>query len=261
MILPGDLRYYVSEKYFSGEITPLRIVELYEIELITTDWGISIINGQEYPHKNGNLLVAIPGDKRCTKNKFECHSVKFMPDENDDIIPYLKELAGVTQMAETGKIEKIFNEIYGISLRNQAGKSLYLDAKIRELTAVIYQNIHTFSRDVKYKRYVKSISLCTKFIQKNSDKHLSLRELAATVSLSPSFFHSVFKGVTGKTPYEYLTECRIGKAELLLGNSALSIEEISAECGFSSRQYFDTVFKKQIGKTPSEYRKTMEVII
>ena len=261
MLLLGDSRYYVSEKYFMGEITPLRSVELYEIELITTDYGTSIINGQEYPHKKGNLLVALPGDKRCTRNKFECHSVKFLPDENDCIIPYLKELAGVTQMTETGKIEKIFNEIYRISLGNQAGKALYLDAKIRELTAVIYQNINTFSRDLKYRRYVKSVYLCTEFIRKNSDKPLSLGEIAETVSLSPSFFHSVFKGVTGKTPYEYLTECRISKAELLLGNSALSIEEISVECGFSSRQYFDTVFKKRVGKTPSAYRKTIEVII
>ena len=252
--------YYVSKNYFKGEITPLREVTSYEIELFATDAGISIINGAQYPHKPGNILVALPGDKRRTIRSFECHSVKFLTNNSEDIQKYITPLAGVTNMAETKGLASVFNAIYRAASKPSPGGKLYIDAKIRELIAGIYNMKNTYNNP-EFPQYIKNICESIEFIKKNFMKNITLNAIASVSGLSPSFFHKVFKNITGKTPWEYLNLERIGNAKFLLENSGLTIDDIASKCGFSSRQYFDTVFKKETGETPASFRKSCIRII
>lgn len=259
MIKLTDWGYYVSKNFFKEEKTTLREVIYYEIELYKTENGISIINGVEYPHKKGNILIAFPGDKRQSIHSFECHSVKFSLNEDEDIKKYLN--AGVSNIIETSGCETVFNDIYRAAAESFPGKELYIDAKIRRLTAEIYNITNTYSTNRKFSEYAKNIYESTEFIKNNCHKNLSLNDMAKTANLSPAFFHRVFKSIAGKTPWEMLTEQRIKNARLFLENTDISIDNIAVKCGFSTRQYFDTVFKKRTGKTPAGYRKDIKRII
>lgn len=87
-----------------------------------------------------------------------------------------------------------------------------------------------------------------------SDPELSLIEVARHVSISPSYFSSLFKRITGKTFVEYLTEVRMEKARELLRMTSMRTYEIAYAVGYSDPHYFSSAFKRHTGDTPTDYR-------
>lgn len=64
------------------------------------------------------------------------------------------------------------------------------------------------------------------------------------------------KGITGKTPNEFIVTVRLQKAvSLFNAHPEYSIAEVSYMVGFSSAKYFGKCFKAHFGISPSEYRK------
>jgi AraC family transcriptional regulator, transcriptional activator of pobA len=92
------------------------------------------------------------------------------------------------------------------------------------------------------------------YLEENHDKEIRINEAAAMINVSPSHFYRVFKKITGKTLIEYINTLRIYKAESLLGNTQLSIEEIAEKVGFTSATYFGRVFQQYKNYSPSVYR-------
>ena len=59
-----------SRKYFQGSVTRQRRVVDYELELFLEDGGISHVGDSSYPIHKGCMLIAKPGDKRCSTLHF-----------------------------------------------------------------------------------------------------------------------------------------------------------------------------------------------
>lgn len=93
------------------------------------------------------------------------------------------------------------------------------------------------------------------YIDENLSDKLSLKELAEKSCMSIPSFSRKFKERMGKTLIQYLNECRIEKAKILLENKTLSLEQVAEEAGFSNANYLIRVFKKVTGQTIGEYRK------
>lgn len=100
------------------------------------------------------------------------------------------------------------------------------------------------------------IRRAVEYIQENFRNNITVKELLDICSMSQSHFHYCFKKETGMTAIEYKNRICINHAFLLLEEyRQLSIEEISAACGFESAEYFRRVFKNITGISPREYRK------
>jgi hypothetical protein len=56
---------------------------------------------------------------------------------------------------------------------------------------------------------------------------LSLQELADLIQVSPSYFGQLFKQTMGKTPHQYLIQCRIERAQELLRKPVFTIAEVA----------------------------------
>ena len=83
----------------------------------------------------------------------------------------------------------------------------------------------------------------------------STAEMAAHAGLSAATFAEAFKRETGRTPHEYLLDCRLGEAARRLNaEPALGVTRIALDLGFSSPQYFASAFKKRFGTTPTQWR-------
>ncbi|GGG05898.1 response regulator [Paenibacillus abyssi] len=91
--------------------------------------------------------------------------------------------------------------------------------------------------------------------QSFADQQLTLKKVCHHVSMSTSYFSTLFKTHTGKTFIEFLTQLRIEKAKELLKLTALKSYEIADQVGFSDPHYFSVTFKKFTGCTPTEYRQ------
>jgi two-component system response regulator YesN len=95
------------------------------------------------------------------------------------------------------------------------------------------------------------------YIVEHSHEDISLDALANKVGLSPIYISKMFKEKLGVNYIDFLTECRIEKAKILLADSEKSLKEITFEIGYHEPNYFSKVFKKMCGISPTEYRKTL----
>lgn len=93
------------------------------------------------------------------------------------------------------------------------------------------------------------------FIRSNYDKQITLNDMATITKMSPKYFCSFFKDMTGKSPFKYLCEYRIEKASQKLLRSDMTVTDIAYACGFNDLSYFIKTFKQIKKISPSAFRK------
>ena len=93
------------------------------------------------------------------------------------------------------------------------------------------------------------------YIEEHYKENPSLKEIAAHVFLSPTYFSKLFKKQVGSTYSIYLNRIKLQHVQQLLIQTPLSIGAIADEVGFVNSNYLCDVFKKYIGISPSKFRK------
>ena len=83
---------------------------------------------------------------------------------------------------------------------------------------------------------------------------VAIADIAAACGLSPTYFIKAFADTVGVAPYEWFLDQRIAQACMLIDNTALSLAEISIECGFSDQSHLTRTFVKRRGITPARWR-------
>lgn len=92
------------------------------------------------------------------------------------------------------------------------------------------------------------------FINDNLTEPITLDDIAKSAGMSRSHFSTIFRGLTGISPYEYLLLQRVERAVVTLRNSDLTILEVAQSCGFRNLANFNKAFRKVTNMTPSDYR-------
>lgn len=91
-------------------------------------------------------------------------------------------------------------------------------------------------------------------MDRTSDYRMSVADMAATVGLSESWFATVFKQTTGKTPLQWQLAKRIDLAKALL-DEGVTVAGVAAQLGFSDQAHFTKVFRQIVGETPAAWRR------
>ena len=90
------------------------------------------------------------------------------------------------------------------------------------------------------------------YIEANFDKAVSLAQLADLSALSVSRFATVFREQFGLSPYKYVCELRVRRAQtLLLAGVPGSV--VANEVGFFDQSHLARHFKRMCGMTPSAF--------
>lgn len=84
----------------------------------------------------------------------------------------------------------------------------------------------------------------------------NIHKMLAYTNLSRSRFFLLYKHFFNVTPNDDLINASINLAQSLLSSSNLSLNEISANCGFNSTEYFIRVFTKKKSISPGKFRKS-----
>lgn len=87
------------------------------------------------------------------------------------------------------------------------------------------------------------------------DKQISIEQIADAVALSASRFRKIFKEETGRSPLQYLGELRFQRAERLLVETCMKMDDIADQVGFLDGKYFRKVFQNKYQMTPREFRE------
>ena len=91
------------------------------------------------------------------------------------------------------------------------------------------------------------------YIQAHLSEDISLEALAHVVGMSMHHFARLFKQSSGYSPYQYVIQCRIERAKMLLLQRQLSIAEVAFAVGFGSQSHLTQYFKRFVGITPKQF--------
>ncbi len=99
-----------------------------------------------------------------------------------------------------------------------------------------------------------SLAPITDWMVENLDLDLSVDLLAARAHMSPRTFARRFKADFGTTPAAWLGRQRIMRAQRLLEQGDLGLDQIAADCGFGSAAVLRQNFARALGLSPTAYR-------
>lgn len=247
--------FYDSRKYFNeAKITPERRVKYYEIEMFCRDGGSSFINEQRNIIEKGNILVAKPGDIRCSKLHFTAKYIHF-ETEDSLIAELLNSLSDFYRFDFTEEFEDLFDEVYRCILSENKYAMILASAKLLELIYKLKSEtlmIESGKRNFNQSPILKAVD----YIKCHYTENISTYNIAKQCGMSVSYFHKKFVETSGITPNEYINKLRISKAKkmLLSGNEPVSI--IAEKCGFNSQAYFTYCFKRSADTSPLKYRNS-----
>jgi transcriptional regulator GlxA family with amidase domain len=92
------------------------------------------------------------------------------------------------------------------------------------------------------------------YIASHLHRPLSIDEVAGHVFMSRAYFTRRFRQETGRSFVEYVTDCRLEKAKVLLVNASWPLRRIAEELGISPAR-LRSIFLQYEGKTPADFRR------
>lgn len=137
--------------------------------------------------------------------------------------------------------ETLHKAIYG----KKEPKKIYLD-DLGELSSLI---VCTTAEQADFARKLLQV------IELNLEQEdLGSTLIADRMAMSPRQFYRKFKEISQIAPGDLIKNYRLEKAARLLRAGELSIQDVIADVGISSRSYFYKEFSKKYGMTPKDYR-------
>lgn len=154
--------------------------------------------------------------------------------------------------------------INGLIVENKEKSPGYWYAVKSHVCGLVIQLIRHYTHKLPAMENTKNIphtlaqvNEAIRIIDANYAQNVNLDEIAASLSLSKSYFCRIFKKTTGLTFVHYLNQLRINHSLSLLADQSKTITDIAFEVGFGDSNYFTRVFNDIMKQTPSRYRKSL----
>lgn len=106
--------------------------------------------------------------------------------------------------------------------------------------------------DIEYKLSLDFVTIVTNIV--NTGEDTTVLKIVNQLNTNYTRLDAVVKKYLHKTPVNYILMKRLQRADLMVRNSNISINNIAYSAGFKSTSYFCTAYKKHFGKTPLETR-------
>lgn len=140
----------------------------------------------------------------------------------------------------------LFSAMWECSER-KSGRELALCGRIYELLSLLSEGASPSGGAQQYVEMAKT------FIENEYMRNISIAELARQLNLNRSYFSSIFRQHTGRSPQQFLTDCRLRKAAELMSEHGCTPGEAALSTGYPDIFSFSRMFKRHYGVSPSEY--------
>ena len=102
---------------------------------------------------------------------------------------------------------------------------------------------------------ISKIEKVLELVENSFDEPLDIDRVASLCGYSKSNFCRIFKQITGDTFHAVLTRRRVQAAQLLLTQTAASVEGVALQTGFMDAKSLCRAFRRQTGMSPGAFRK------
>lgn len=222
--------------------------QFYEINIIISGNGRHYIGDTFIDTEEGDIFVIPPNISHgyYSERRLDIYHILI---KNDFFIRYAEELSeidGFNLMFDiepqirqmSGKRYNIKYELHKISSIKEELKQLM---RAEEREEHVYLNALTLAFICRLCKRIKGavsvsqdndIISIMDYIKNNIDSKITLKGLAEMLHVSVSTLNRKFKAVMGKSPMEYVLECRISEAERLIEENEMKRTDIAHSCGF-----------------------------
>ncbi len=217
---------------------------------------------------NRNIVHFIDKIDKCTYNSFifpEYFLSFYAGSPAADLTFRITENNVISTIAfdkKTGWHKKVLNNLNKLVTLEQEKDQMYCYDVLLTLSQIWYEILK--NTKITNKNKESNLSIRTRcfleYIEDNYKNEITLNDLAKSANVSKSECLRCFKKTLGITPYKYLMDFRLSKAEKLLFQTDLTILEIAVQTGFNNQSYFGKCFKERMGLSPKEYRKINKII-
>lgn len=216
--------------------------------------------------KCGNYVAKMRSDKE--GGVYSAFAVHFYPDVlktiyHNDLPKFLKSNdkdlvnTDMTKVVSNLLIDKFIQEFLVYFDNPSLVSSDLLELKLKEIILLLHnsQNGEAIKLILSNLFSPQQYSL-QQIVETHLYRNITVEELATLCNMSTSTFKREFKKTFNDNPANYIRAKKMMKAEELIKQTNLRINEIAEECGFEDVSHFSNTFLKFFGKYPTFYRLT-----
>ncbi|ADG92824.1 transcriptional regulator, AraC family [Arcobacter nitrofigilis DSM 7299] len=275
-----------DDGYYNTYINELKLYKMSErtsmYNVMFENWILFTFQGKKemklnqvsLEYTNENYLVAsstlpIECETFASKEKpffgmvisFDLNIIYQLLDEISIEEPKNKKQSSIGTFSDdiTEEIEDILYRIIKIADKKEdseiLGKSLIKELLYRVLKG---KNSHFLHKLLNKSSNEAKISRSLKLIHNDFGKSFSIEDLAKKEEMSVASFHNHFKKITAYTPYQYIKKIRLNKAENLISQKNISVNEAAVTVGYETASQFSKEFKKYFGYPPKEAKASLK---
>lgn len=243
-----------------------------EFELSFVRYGSAhfICGEEKFTSQAGDIIITLPN---VLHSIYPCHNTSQVYDTivfssdifgNSDSDRYISEcikpLINGSMRIQThithehhyyNELEKITENIFSCAAGNSPSMDMLLRSEIIRLFWLLETEAES---DPDYNDSGTVIRPALEYIAKHYNEVITIKQLAATVHLSESYFMNQFRDHVGLSAMEYISHFRIDKACRMLRSCDKDVLEIAFDCGFRNISNFNRQFRKIADCSPTEYR-------
>ena len=176
--------------------------------------------------------------------------------EDYEHVRFLECFDGERNTKKYDRMKALLKAITRIYCKKDKGYELRLMAKMNEFLYILYTSYsHIDANMKKESRQIERLKDVLKYVAKNYQEPIALKEVADIASLNQEYFCRMFKKCMGVTLLEYVNQVRINHIHEELLSTENSITDILERNGFTNYKVFSRMFKAQFGMTPRELRR------
>ena len=221
--------------------------------------------------KEGQFNIAYLPDLNCTAffeergeyQNFQVHFPMETLEQYAEAFPYLDEFLGKIMGSQpafllkepgwiSSKISYVINQFLECTYNRQV-RQLYFESLIKELLLLLLLQNHRDGSD--YNSYMQHLYEARSIIEKNTNRHFSIAEIAREVGLNEAKLKSGFKQVFRVGLFQFMLQAKMQKAWVWVLETDKPVKEIARLTGYRSMQNFVTAFRKYFNTTPGALRK------
>ena len=253
-----DLRYKKENRFPANSalmirkrkahIAPLHAHDFFELEIVVEGTGSQIFNGKEYAFRKGSYWLLNPADFHQVLPNTDAVFWNIGFDETLIPEPMLESIYSgqfqPIQVLDESELRRI--DTVAQLLKEEQERNGIIRPLMEYLLAIAI-------RDMPQPKQLRPIRKALMYLETHFRENPSLADIAQQACLSPEYFCSQFKQLTGMTYLQYLNQRKVNCAKMLL-ESGLSVTETCFSAGFGSLSGFLYTFRQTTGMSPSAYK-------